>query len=351
MSTQLNNLGVTFPDATTQTSALPAWGTTGNVLTSNGNAWISSSGAVNPPVNQPTNVSPGAGASSIGQTPALTGSAYSSDFGLTMGAGQWQVSTVSNFATTVIDTGDVAGTDVTYSVSSGILAVSTQYFWRCRYKSTTGAYSAWSTATSFTTASSFGPTTPGQAFGGGYYAGKINQGGTQYYLIVAPLASGQAGTGLQWKTTNTTTPGTTSVIDGPANSAAMNNANHPAAQYCEGLTIGGFSDWYLPAKNELEVCYYFLKPDMTSNYTASGANPDAVAPEPISTNYTGGSPARTSVTAFQTGGTEAFIAGSYWSSTEDSATYAWKQGFNDGYQVNFSKNGGFYVRAVRRVAV
>jgi hypothetical protein len=24
-----------------------------------------------------------------------------------------------------------------------------------------------------------------------------------------------------------------------------------AAQFCEGLTIGGFSDWYMPAKNEL----------------------------------------------------------------------------------------------------
>ena len=195
------------------------------------------------------------------------------------------------------------------------------------------------------------PTTPGQPFGGGYYAGKINQGGTQYYLIVAPLASGQAGSALQWKTSNTTTPGTTSVIDGPANSAAMNNANHPAAQYCEGLTIGGFSDWYLPAKNELEVCYYFLKPDMTSNYTASGANPDAVAPEPISTNYTGGSPARTSVTAFQTGGTEAFIALNYWSSTEDAATYAWIQEFNDGIQNSGTKLNSYFVRAVRRVPV
>ena len=33
----------------------------------------------------------------------------------------------------------------------------------------------------------------------------------------------------------------------------MNDANHPAAQFCEGLTIGGFSDWYMPAKNEQEA--------------------------------------------------------------------------------------------------
>jgi len=35
------------------------------------------------------------------------------------------------------------------------------------------------------------PTVIGQAYGGGFYAGKINVSGTQYYLIVAPKASGE----------------------------------------------------------------------------------------------------------------------------------------------------------------
>jgi len=37
----------------------------------------------------------------------------------------------------------------------------------------------------------------------------------------------------------------------------------------------------------------------------------------------------------------------YWSSTEVGYNLAWKQNFLDGYQLNFSKNYYYYVRAVR----
>jgi hypothetical protein len=195
-----------------------------------------------------------------------------------------------------------------------------------------------------------GPTVIGQAFGGGYYAGKINDSGTQYYLIVAPKATGESSS-KQWKTTNTTTSGTSSVIDGPSNSASMNNASHPAAQFCEGLSIGGYTDWYLPAKNELEVLYYFLKPSTATNTTASGSNANAVSPEPISTNYTLGSPAQTSVSAFQVGNSEAFATSDYWSSTQDSALQGWAQRFSNGDQNRYSKVNALYARAVRRIAV
>lgn len=195
--------------------------------------------------------------------------------------------------------------------------------------------------------------TPGTALAGGYFGGFISTSGTgvaTHALIVAPKATGEAL--RQWKTTNTSTAGTSSVIDGPADSAAMNNASHPAAQFCEGLTIGGYSDWYMPAKNELEVLYYFLKPTTYPNYTSSGSNANAVSPEPISTNYSSGSPAQTSATAFQSGGAEAFAADAYWSSTEYSATAAWYQGFLDGGQLrDVNKSVSIYVRAVRRVAI
>lgn len=196
-----------------------------------------------------------------------------------------------------------------------------------------------------------GPTTIGQSFGGGYYAGKINDGGTQYYLIVAPKATGE-NSAKQWKTTNTSTSGTSSVINGPTNSANMNDATHPAAQFCEGLSIGGYSDWYLPAQNELEVMYYFLKPSTTSNYTTSGSNANAVSPEPISTNYTSGSPAQTSASAFQTGNSEAFATTDvYWSSTQISSSAGAVQRFDTGYQTTQTKTTTGRVRAVRRVAV
>jgi len=198
-----------------------------------------------------------------------------------------------------------------------------------------------------------GPTVIGQSYGGGYYAGKINVSGTQYYLIVAPKATGE-NSSVQWKTSNTSTTGTSSVIDGPTNSSNMNNASHPAAQFCEGLSIGGYTDWYMPAKNELEVLYYFLKPTTQNNYTTSnnGSNANAVSPEPVSTGYTTSSPAQTTVTAFQTGNSEAFTTGTYYrSSTEFDATGAWSQRFQDGLQSNTLKSDSYYVRAVRRILV
>jgi hypothetical protein len=195
-----------------------------------------------------------------------------------------------------------------------------------------------------------GPTVIGQSYGGGYYAGKINVSGTQYYLIVAPKATGE-NSSVQWKTSNTSTTGTSSVIDGPTNSSNMNNASHPAAQFCEGLSIGGYTDWYMPAKNELEVLYYYFKPTTTANNTSSGSNANAVSPEPVSTNYTTGAPAQTTITAYQTGNSEAFATTYYRSSTEYDATGAWSQSFSQGLQSNTLKSDSYYVRAVRRILV
>jgi hypothetical protein len=201
---------------------------------------------------------------------------------------------------------------------------------------------------------SFGPPPPGaigSAYGGGFYAGQISVAGdgvASHYLVIGPLSSAQNAS-AQWKTSNTTTAGTSSDIDGPVNSSNMNNASHPAAQFCEGLTIGGFSDWYMPAKNELEVCYFNLKPTTTSNNTDSGINPNAVPAR--ASNYTSGTPAQTSAAAFQSGGAEAFAAGFYWASTEQSAAFSWNQNFSYGRVDNKVKGNPYNVRAVRRVAV
>jgi hypothetical protein len=200
---------------------------------------------------------------------------------------------------------------------------------------------------------SFGGGIPaiGAAYQGGFFAGQISTAGNgiaDYNLVIAPKSSGE-NSSKQWKTSNTSTAGTSSVIDGPTNSANMNDASHPAAQFCEGLTIGTFSDWYMPAQNELEVCYFNLKPTTASNNTSSGINTNAV-PSRGST-YTAGTPAQTAATDFQTGNTEAFAATSYWSSTELNATRALDQPFSDGGQSDNSKGLSSYVRAVRRVAV
>jgi hypothetical protein len=117
----------------------------------------------------------------------------------------------------------------------------------------------------------------GDAYEGGFFAGQIStaaNGVADYNLVIGPRSTTQSQ--LQWKTSDTSTTGTDSVIDGPANSAAMNNASHPAAQFCEALTVGGKTDWYMPARNEVEVCYYNLKPTTTNNNTSYGGNTNAV---------------------------------------------------------------------------
>ena len=203
---------------------------------------------------------------------------------------------------------------------------------------------------------SFGGGLPaiGAAYEGGFFAGQISTAGNSiadYNLVVAPLSSGKST--LDWKNATTATPGADSVIDGPQNTADMvadgNSTVYPSAHFCNNLVIGGFSDWYMPASNELDVIYFNLKPGTQSNNVSGGINPNAVPAR--ASNYTSGSPAQTSAAAFQTGGAEAFTAFRNRSSTEYSATAAITQSFADGLQYGQSKILTQDVRGVRRVAV
>ena len=195
----------------------------------------------------------------------------------------------------------------------------------------------------------------GSAYEGGYFAGQIGVGGVATHnLVVGPVASAESSS-IRYKNANTATAGSESVIDGPQNTADMvadgNSTVYPAAHFCNDLVIGGFSDWYIPAKNELEVCYYNLKPTTTSNNTSSGINPNAVPAR--ASNYTAGTPAQTSATDFQDTGTEDFAPVLYWTSTEVTGTpaAAWIQVMGTGSQAYTTKNDLYRVRAIRRVAV
>jgi hypothetical protein len=196
------------------------------------------------------------------------------------------------------------------------------------------------------------PSTIGQVYGGGFYAGQIGVSSVAtHYLVVGPVASAQ--TQLEWKNVNTATAGADSDIDGPQNTADMvadgNSTVYPCAHFCNNLSTGGQTDWYMPAKNELEVCYYNLKPTTTVNDTTSGINPNAIPAQ--ASNYTAGTPAQTTAADFKGSGTEKFVVATYWSSTEFSATYARHQYFGDGAQGASLKYSPFRVRAIRRVAV
>jgi hypothetical protein len=190
----------------------------------------------------------------------------------------------------------------------------------------------------------------GDAYQGGYYSGKYSLGGTTYYLIVAPIATGQSNKQFSINTTSGT--GGNNNEDGYTNSNNMNNSNFPAAQWARGLNIGGYTDWYMPSQNELCTVYYFLKPGTGTNDTASGINYNAVAPQPNGTNFTSGNPSQTTAAAFQTGGAEALSTSRYYTST-DQNPYAYQQIFSNGSQVYVYGNRtvSLNVRAVRKVAV
>ena len=207
----------------------------------------------------------------------------------------------------------------------------------------------------------------GSAYEGGFFAGTISHtanGVATHALIVAPAATGATGTNYtlttmkQWKTSNTTTAGTTSTYDGAANQAAIVTAGiaaHPAAEFCENLSIGGYTDWYLPAELELEIVYFNLKPTTDTNDTLYGANAYSVPAR--GSKHTSGNPAQTTVTAFQTGNSEAFPgdqAGGHISSTELSITrnvYRNFLRFNEDFGDYPFKTTPMRVRAIRKLAL
>lgn len=305
-----------------------------------------------PAVAAPSNATPAAGASNI-YSVSLAGSAFYSLYGKTQASRQARMSLNSDFSAILWDSGEIAGagTTVTGPSLNGLAPTSTLVYWQIRYKDVDGVWSAWSATTSFTTSVQYVPTVAGTAYGGGFYAGRMKIGADSYALIVAPKASGESAS-LAVKTSNDSTAGTTSTWNGAANTAAMiaaGAAAHPAASFCKNLTIGGYTDWVLPAKDQLELLYRQLKPDATANNTSYGANPSS---DPVGANYTAGAPAQTAIAAFRTGGAEAFAVDSYyWTSTEYSSTHLWIQIFSYGYQNGDYKANAYRVRAVRMVKI
>jgi len=166
--------------------------------------------------------------------------------------------------------------------------------------------------------------TIGEPLGGGFYAGDIEIEGQWYKLIIADVSADITGANSRWKTTNTSTAGTDHLTDGVANTSAMIAAGislHPAANHCVNYEGGGYTDWYMPAKDELNVIYQNL------GYNRPNCPPD-----------------------FQSGGPQAFENAYYWTSTQYSSYNGWIQGLGSGRQDSGVKNSGVRrVRPVRRL--
>jgi hypothetical protein len=263
-------------------------------------------------------------------------------------------SAITSYIATAQKTSD--GTTVTATGASSPIVITgldyVPYTVKVAAVNSSGA-SALSAASNSATPTEPAPTVIGQAYGGGFYAGQIGVSSVAtHYLVVGSLSTAQ-NSSIKWKNALTATTGADSDIDGPQNTADMvadgNSTVYPAAHFCNDLVTGGYSDWYMPAKNELEICYYNLKPYTFSNNTTSGSNINAVPSR--TSNYTSGNPAQTSATIFRDSNAQAFQSGTYWSSTEGSATKAWRQYFYYGLQYQINKTGNYRVRAIRRVAV
>jgi len=311
----------------------------------------------------PTVTSPSNGEINVGETPTITTSNFSSPISETHQATDWEIRLASNDSLVWSSMNNTSNlTSIT--VPSGQLAESTEYRIRVRHIGSQLGASAWGTST-FTTEAQFfvfDPSSAGEPFGGGYYAGaNIVVGGTTYALVVAPKAQGgETGSALTWGVTSDV-PGATSTNDGASNTAAIvaagGSSTSVAAGFCDNLNINGYTDWHLPSADELEICYRYLKPTTQSNNTSTrslhgainGTNPNSV---PVGSGYTTSDPARTSIAIYQDGAGEAFTtANYYWTSTQASSGIAWGQFFVNGFQSTYDKSTLLYVRAVRWVAV
>ncbi|WP_454674861.1 Lcl domain-containing protein [Achromobacter pestifer] len=143
---------------------------------------------------------------------------------------------------------------------------------------------------------------------GGDYAGIMRgDDGTLYHVIV----SGKDGdiSDLAYGAYGEREDGTASKWDGQANTAALIGSEHahPAAAQIGALTLEGHSDWYLPAQRELSLCW-------------------ATVPHLFRKDW-------------------------YWSSTQYSASDAWIQTFDDGYQDVCDRDSSYRARAVRRLPI
>lgn len=190
-------------------------------------------------------------------------------------------------------------------------------------------------------------TTPaiGQAYGGGFVTGVTRDPvtGQRFLNITAGAAHELVG---KWGEYGEKIEGSDSFTDSLANTQAMAAAGSELAAKVLALSIEGFTDWAIPARDVQELQYRHFKPTTEENWAGarSGDNPNS---EPVGLLYSEEDPAQTAHASFQEGGAEAFRDTWYWSSSQRSANTAFHVHFGDGGQLYGGKYDELRVRPVR----
>lgn len=190
-------------------------------------------------------------------------------------------------------------------------------------------------------------TTPaiGQAYGGGFVTGITRDPvtGQRFLNITAGAEHELVG---KWGEYGEKIEGADSFTDSRANTQAMAAAGSELAAKVLALSIEGFTDWAIPARDVQELQYRHFKPTTEENWAGarSGDNPNS---EPVGLLYSEEDPAQTVHAAFQEGGAEAFRDTWYWSSSQRSAYLAFFMDFGDGLQYLTVKLTELRVRPVR----
>jgi hypothetical protein len=152
--------------------------------------------------------------------------------------------------------------------------------------------------------------------------GDTHQGGIVFYLdgnggglIAAPT---DQSAGAEWGCYGTNITGADGIAIGTGAQNTIDieagcTTTGIAADICANLTLGGYSDWFLPSKDELNEMY--------ENIGQGNA---------LGLGNIGG-----------------FATNFYWSSSEYSSNHAWRQHFNLGNQTYYFKVNTYGVRAIR----
>lgn len=182
---------------------------------------------------------------------------------------------------------------------------------------------------------------------GGYYAGLVNIKGVVEAIIVAPKVQGEYEG--NWAESNGRIIGSNCQVNGQQNTLDMIVSDVKLAKWVGALEIGGFKDWHIPSRDQLEIIYRAFKPANYANAPYSGINANSV---PAHDSYTSDEPLQCDVEAFKRGGSEAFDHTSYyWTSTQIDGNSVCILLFHDGLQTSARRDNDFRARAIRTINI